>query len=294
MPSFDSLSTFLIEFRFFEIFRLFLKKMPAGVEEGAEGDQVATTAGGIAAVAPQPHRSTSSPSLPPIIYEVIFSTKRLGLGLKSEGGQTVVSSTQNPTVTTGDILISVANENVQYRPPGYIRRLLVAHSKRPITVQFQRSVTTLKPVGNTATTDSPRHRLLQLISEHVTKFLARQDDLGSEQQLLNDNLNSLPDHKPNTSLHTLAIFFAHMIALKKVSDHTAAAAAAAAASNASSAAGVVGGGRPSDQGCPDRRLAHPILIGVVGGRRPPDRGSARRRFYCRAVVVVGYIGRDRS
>ena len=28
--------------------------MPAGVEEGAEGDQVATTAGGIAAVAPQP------------------------------------------------------------------------------------------------------------------------------------------------------------------------------------------------------------------------------------------------
>ena len=53
---------------------------------------------------------------------------------------------------------------------------------------------------------SRRHRLLQLISEHVTKFLARQDDLGSEQQLLNDNLNSIPDHKPNTRLHTLAIF----------------------------------------------------------------------------------------
>lgn len=54
---------------------------------------------------------------------------------------------------------------------------------------------------------SPRHCLLQLISEHVTKFLARQDDLGSShQQLLNDNLNSHPDHKPNTRLHTLAIF----------------------------------------------------------------------------------------
>ena len=71
-----------------------------------------------------------------------------------------------------------------------------------------------------------RHRLLELISEHVTKFLARQDDVRSHRQLLNDNLNSIPDHKPNTRLHTLGIFFAHMIALKKVSDHTAAAAAA--------------------------------------------------------------------
>ena len=74
-----------------------------------------------------------------------------------------------------------------------------------------------------------RQHLLQHISEHVTKFLAPQDDLGSYRQLVNDNLNSLPDHKPNTRLHTLAIFFAYMIARKKVNHHTAAAAAAAAA-----------------------------------------------------------------
>ena len=81
------------------------------------------------------------------MYEVIFSAKLLGLGLKAEGGQTVVvSSTQNPTVTTGDLVISVANENVQNRPPSHIVRL-VAQSKRPITFQFQRSVTTFNSVG---------------------------------------------------------------------------------------------------------------------------------------------------
>ena len=87
----------------------------------------------------QQHQFQRSVTTSSSMYEVIFSAKRLGLGLKAEGGQTVVSSTQNPTVTTGDILISVANENVQNRPPGFIRRLLVAQSKRPITVQFQHS-----------------------------------------------------------------------------------------------------------------------------------------------------------
>ena len=43
---------------------------------------------------------------------------------------------------------------------------------------------------------SPRHCLLQLISEHVTKFLAQQDDLGSDRQLSNDILNSIPNHEP--------------------------------------------------------------------------------------------------
>ena len=85
-----------------------------------------------------------------------------------------------------------------------------------------------------------RQRLLQHMSEHVTKFLAPQDDSGSYRQLVNDNVNCLPDHKPNTRLHTLGIFFAHMIALKKVSDYTAASAAAASdpgmAANSSSAA----------------------------------------------------------
>ena len=113
---------------------------------------------------------------------------------------------------------------------------------------------------------SPRHRLLLLISEHVTKFLARQDDLGSEQQLLNDNLNSLPDHKPNTSLHTLAIFFAHMIALKKVSDHTAAAAAAAAASNASSAA--------ADARTADRRTPSSSASSAAADPRTEDRRTS--------------------
>ena len=75
-----------------------------------------------------------------------------------------------------------------------------------------------------------RQRLLQHISEQVKKYLAPQDDLGSHRQLVNDNLNSLPDHKPNTRLHTLGIFFAHMIALKKMSDYTVAAASAAVAS----------------------------------------------------------------
>ena len=118
---------------------------------------------------------------------------------------------------------------------------------------------------------SPRHRLLLLISEHVTKFLARQDDLGSEQQLLNDNLNSLPDHKPNTSLHTLAIFFAHMIALKKVSDHTAAAAAAAAASNASSAAADA---RTADARTADRRTPSSSASSAAADPRTEDRRTS--------------------
>ena len=116
-----------------------------------------------------------------------------------------------------------------------------------------------------------RQRLLQHISEHVTKFLAPQDDLGSHRQLVNDNLNSLPDHKPNTRLHTLGIYFAHMIALKKVSDYTAA--AAAATSNA------VGDPPVSDftavVACPSS--ADPTAAAVVaasnGGRgsRPSDK-----------------------
>ena len=118
---------------------------------------------------------------------------------------------------------------------------------------------------------SPRHRLLLLISEHVTKFLARQDDLGSEQQLLNDNLNSLPDHKPNTSLHTLAIFFAHMIALKKVSNHTAAAAAAAAASNASSAAADA---RTADARTADRRTPSSSASSAAADPRTEDRRTS--------------------
>ena len=78
-------------------------------------------------------------------YEVIFSAKLLGLGLKAEGDQTVVNSTQNPNVKTGDILMSIANESVQNRQLDQIVRLL-AKSNRPITVKFERPVT-LKPVG---------------------------------------------------------------------------------------------------------------------------------------------------
>ena len=78
---------------------------------------------------------------PHTMYDVIFSAKRLGLGLTKEGGQNVVSSTQHPTVVKmGDILIEVASENVQYRSQDYIRKLLlVAESQRPITIKFVRT-----------------------------------------------------------------------------------------------------------------------------------------------------------
>ena len=102
------------------------------------------------------------------------------------------------------------------------------------------TTTTMMMMTMTTMMMAQRQRLLQHISEQVKKYLAPQDDLGSHRQLVNDNVNSLPDHKPNTLLHTLGIFFAHMIALKKVSDYTAASAAAASdpgmAANSSSAA----------------------------------------------------------
>lgn len=81
-----------------------------------------------------------------IQFEVVFNTKLLGLGLRTEGSQIVVSSIQNPEhslqVNSGDVLIAVGDESVHNKSLEQTVKIL-AGSGRPITVKFERYVASI-------------------------------------------------------------------------------------------------------------------------------------------------------
>ena len=99
-------------------------------------------------------------------YDVVFYSERLGLGLKMENDQVVVSSIQNPkhseTISTGDSLIAVDRENFEGRSLAEVVNCLSART-RPISIRFSRLKVEVpdikKPpnLGDPANEDKPTH-----------------------------------------------------------------------------------------------------------------------------------------
>lgn len=89
-----------------------------------------------------------------IQFEVVFNTKRLGLGLRTEGSQVVVTSIQNPEhalqVHSGDVLIFVGDESVHNKSLEQTVQILQG-SGRPIIVKFERPVASIH-AGNIEST----------------------------------------------------------------------------------------------------------------------------------------------
>ena len=76
-------------------------------------------------------------------FQIIFNSKRLGLGLRAEGTHVVVNTVQNTAynhkIQQGDVLTSISNESVLDMPLEQIVKIL-AESGRPVTVGFERAV----------------------------------------------------------------------------------------------------------------------------------------------------------
>ena len=72
-------------------------------------------------------------------FQIIFNSKRLGLGLRAEGTHVVVNTVQNTAynhkIQQGDVLTSISNESVLDMPLEQIVKIL-AESGRPVTVGF--------------------------------------------------------------------------------------------------------------------------------------------------------------
>ena len=88
-------------------------------------------------------------------FQVVFSSSRLGLGLRTEGSHVVVNNIQNTAydsqIYQGDILVSIGNQSVSNVPLEQIVKTL-ARSGRPITVGFERVDTLLGSQGSLEST----------------------------------------------------------------------------------------------------------------------------------------------
>jgi len=91
-----------------------------------------------------------------IRFQIVFNSTRLGLILKEEGTRVVVKEVQNTAykdkIQRGDIISSIGNKSVLGMPLKQIIKIL-AESKRPVTVGFERTV---ESIGNGKTLPQPR------------------------------------------------------------------------------------------------------------------------------------------
>lgn len=93
--------------------------------------------------------------------EVVFHSVRLGLGLKTDQDRVVVTYVESPQyqhqIRSGDILLSIGDENVAHLPLDDVVDIL-SKSKRPLSVRFQREIEAAVPIisesPNVATTQS--------------------------------------------------------------------------------------------------------------------------------------------
>ena len=74
----------------------------------------------------------------PVSFDVVIFTRKIGLTLRKSSASVIVDTSSNPSVHTGDILISINGTPVGKLPLPYIVNLFES-SPRPLTITLQRS-----------------------------------------------------------------------------------------------------------------------------------------------------------